>query len=105
MGADHLADTEWAQAAVRTDVVVPITQPQFDALVSLAYNIGAGAFAKSTLVRLLSARKPRTDFISNSLRVARRSAGDAVFEHLFNVERRKRLPRDVAFDPGSIGRK
>jgi len=51
-----LADTEWAQAAVRTDVVVPITQPQFDALVSLAYNIGAGAFAKSTLVRLLSAR-------------------------------------------------
>ena len=36
MGADHLADTEWAQAAVRTDVVVPITQPQFDALVSLA---------------------------------------------------------------------
>lgn len=50
-----LADTEWAQAAVRTDVVVPITQPQFDALVSLAYNIGAGAFAKSTLVRLLNA--------------------------------------------------
>lgn len=50
-----LADTEWAQAAVRTDVVVPITQPQFDALVSLAYNIGAGAFARSTLLRLLNA--------------------------------------------------
>lgn len=50
-----LADTEWAQAAVRTDVTVPLTQPQFDALVSLAYNIGAGAFARSTLLRLLNA--------------------------------------------------
>ena len=50
-----LADTEWAQAAVRTDVAVPLTQPQFDALVSLVYNIGAGAFARSTLLRLLNA--------------------------------------------------
>lgn len=48
-------DTEWAQAAVRNDVTVPLTQPQFDALVSLVYNIGAGAFARSTLLRLLNA--------------------------------------------------
>jgi lysozyme len=27
------------------------TQPQFDAMVSLAYNIGAGAFSKSTVLR------------------------------------------------------
>lgn len=33
---------------------VPVTQPQFDALVSLAYNIGLGAFGKSTLVRKLN---------------------------------------------------
>jgi lysozyme len=30
----------------------PVTQPQFDAMISLAYNIGVGAFAKSTLARL-----------------------------------------------------
>ena len=36
-------------------VKVPVTQSQFDAMVSLAYNIGQGAFAKSTLVKELNA--------------------------------------------------
>lgn len=30
----------------------PASQPQFDAMVSLAYNIGVGAFQKSTLLRM-----------------------------------------------------
>jgi len=30
---------------------IPTTQEQFDAMVSLAYNIGVGAFAKSTLLK------------------------------------------------------
>ncbi len=34
-------------------VPIPITQGMFDAMVSLAYNIGAGAFAKSSVVRHL----------------------------------------------------
>lgn len=34
---------------------VPVTQYQFDALVSLAYNIGLAAIGASTLVRLLNA--------------------------------------------------
>lgn len=33
-----------------------MTQSQFDAMVSLAFNIGEGAFAKSTLVRKHLAR-------------------------------------------------
>jgi lysozyme len=36
-------------------VHVPVTQRQFDALVSLAYNIGIGAFRSSTLVKRLNA--------------------------------------------------
>ena len=32
----------------------PLTQNQFDALVSLAYNIGLGNFAKSTVLRLVN---------------------------------------------------
>ncbi len=52
--AAFVRDTNWAQAAVRCDVGVPLTQGQFDALVSLVFNIGAGAFARSTLLRLLN---------------------------------------------------
>lgn len=48
-------DLDWAEKAVANAVKVPITQPQFDAMVSLCFNIGAGAFSKSTLVRKLNA--------------------------------------------------
>lgn len=41
--------------AVNSAVKVPLNQNEFDALVSLAFNIGGGAFAKSTLVRKLNA--------------------------------------------------
>lgn len=38
-------------------VKVPLNQNQFDALVSLEYNIGYNAFSKSTLLRLLNQKK------------------------------------------------
>ena len=41
--------------AVTGAVKVPVTQNQFDAMVSLCYNIGPGAFAASELVRDLNA--------------------------------------------------
>lgn len=50
-----LQDVAWAEAVVRAKVRVPLTQNQFDALTLFAYNIGAGAFGSSTLVRLLNA--------------------------------------------------
>lgn len=37
---------------------VPLAQREFDAFVSLAYNIGADAFCRSTLVRRLHADPP-----------------------------------------------
>lgn len=43
------------EAAVSGAVKVPLEQNEFDALVSLAFNIGGGAFAKSTLVKKLNA--------------------------------------------------
>lgn len=49
-----LRDTASAQAAVRGNVSVPLTQGQYDALTSLVMNIGTGAFARSTLLRLLN---------------------------------------------------
>jgi lysozyme len=43
------------EAAVSNAVRVSLNQNEFDALVSLAFNIGGGAFAGSTLVRKLNA--------------------------------------------------
>lgn len=43
--------------AVKDSVKVPLTQNQFDALVSFAFNVGAGALRKSTLLRLLNQGK------------------------------------------------
>ncbi len=47
-------DVGKAENAVNASVRVELSQPQFDALVSFAYNVGVGAFASSTLVRLLN---------------------------------------------------
>ncbi|MDT0632138.1 lysozyme [Rubrivirga sp. S365] len=41
--------------AVRAAVTVPLTQGQFDALVSFTYNLGVGAFRRSTLLRRINA--------------------------------------------------
>ena len=48
-------DVGIAEDAVNAYVTVPLSQPQFDALVSLAYNIGVGAFKRSTLLQKLNA--------------------------------------------------
>ncbi|UIZ98219.1 lysozyme [Acinetobacter johnsonii] len=47
-------DLKKFESAVNNAVTVPLNQNQFDALVSLAYNIGTGAFSKSTLVKKLN---------------------------------------------------
>jgi lysozyme len=48
-------DTKVAQSAVRRLVKVPLTQTQYDQLVSFTFNVGAGNLAKSTLLRKLNA--------------------------------------------------
>jgi len=47
-------DTATATHAVNSSVVVPLSASQRDALISLAYNIGAGNFKNSTLLRKLN---------------------------------------------------
>ena len=49
------SDCAHAVEAVRTQVTAPLTQPQFDALCSFAFNVGGGAFAASTLLKRLNA--------------------------------------------------
>ena len=54
--ADELLiqDLRIYEEAVNKYVKVPLTQNQFDAIVSLSFNIGIGAFQKSTLLRVLN---------------------------------------------------
>ena len=47
-------DLKKFESAVNSAVTVPINQNQFDALVSLTYNIGMGAFKESTLLKKLN---------------------------------------------------
>jgi lysozyme len=49
-----LEDIASAVACVNASVTVELTQPEFDALVDLVFNIGSGAFEKSTLLRELN---------------------------------------------------
>lgn len=49
------ADVARAEAFVRRNVAVDLTQPQFDALISFTYNVGSDAFANSTLLRQVNA--------------------------------------------------
>ena len=48
-------DVKDSEAAVKNLVTVPLTQNQFDSLVSFVFNLGQGAFAKSTLLKKLNA--------------------------------------------------
>lgn len=48
------SDIATAECAVQNNINVPLSQNQFDALVSLAYNIGAKNFATSTVVKYIN---------------------------------------------------
>jgi len=49
-------DLDWCERAINANVTVPLTQNQYDALTSFIYNVGAGAFKKSTLLRKINAK-------------------------------------------------
>ncbi|MBQ7409233.1 MAG: glycoside hydrolase family protein [Alphaproteobacteria bacterium] len=48
------ADITNAERAVRDNITVPLSQNQFDALTSLAYNIGSKNFADSSVVKYIN---------------------------------------------------
>lgn len=49
-----LADIAAAEHGVNSTVHAPLTQNEFDALVCFTYNVGVGAEAHSTMVKLLN---------------------------------------------------
>ena len=83
------SDLKRFEKGVNDAVKVPLTQPEFDACVSLAFNIGTGAFKGSTLVRLLNA----SDFDGAALQFARwnKQAG----KELAGLTRRRLAEREL----------
>lgn len=49
-----VSDVNKFEGALKQCVKVPLHQHEYDAYISLSYNIGASAFCSSTLVRLLN---------------------------------------------------
>ena len=49
------SDLAWVEKSIATNVKVPLTQNQYDALCSLIFNIGPTAFANYTVLKRLNA--------------------------------------------------
>ena len=68
---DHIGKLE---GAIDRMVTVPLTQGEFDALCSFAYNVGAGALQKSTLLKKLNA----SDYDGACLQFSRWNKADGI---------------------------
>ncbi|KJS42728.1 MAG: glycoside hydrolase family 24 [Rhodospirillaceae bacterium BRH_c57] len=74
-------DVQAFEGALRRCVKVPLHQHEYDALVSISYNIGPGAFCRSTLVRKLNAG----DYVGACAEILRwNRAGGRVVQGLVN---------------------
>ncbi len=73
-------DVERFASGVAANVRVAITQSEFDALVSFAFNVGLTAFRTSTLLKLLNDNSDRSVVATQFLRWNK--AGDKVLEGL-----------------------
>lgn len=83
-------DVQAAAKAVTAHTDVPLTQNQFDALVAFTFNVGAGHFLSSTLLRLVNAGRfadaalefPKWDHVDGQVSAglaARRAAEQRLF--------------------------
>ncbi len=61
-------EVENLQAKMKKVITVPLNDNQWTALTSLAYNIGFGAFKRSTLLRLLNAGASKEEVAKQILR-------------------------------------
>lgn len=61
-------EVDQLQAKMRKVITVPLNDNQWTALTSLVYNIGFGAFKRSTLLRLLNAGASKEEVAKQFLR-------------------------------------
>jgi lysozyme len=87
-------DLAWAEKAVLTYVKADINQNQFDAMVSLVFNIGTPRFAKSSVVRHLNAGNEKAAADSFLLWNKQRGA-DGVLRPLKGLTKRRNEERTL----------
>jgi len=80
-------DVGVAEAAVKKRILVPVNENEFSAMVSLAYNIGSGNFAKSPVVARLN--EGDRQGAADAFRIHNR-AGYQVIEHLTHRREKER---------------
>lgn len=79
------------ERAVNRSVNVPISQNMFNALVSFSYNVGVGAFERSTLLKFLN----RGDYIAASRELDRWTKAGG--QHIEGLAIRRQREREVFF--------
>ena len=82
------ADLKSREQAVSEAAIVPLTQNRFDALVSLVYNIGAEAFAGSTLLRRINVGEG-DDAIAEAWRWWNKATVNGVKREVLGLTRRR----------------
>lgn len=82
-----LSDVQKFEGALKQCVKVPLHQYEYDAFVSLSYNIGSGAFCSSTLVKKLN----QQDYAGACAEISRwNKAGGRVVRGLQNRREQER---------------
>lgn len=87
-------DLKRFEDAVNKSIKVKVTQSQFDALVSLAFNIGTNAFSNSTLVKKINANAPLEE-IEAEFRKWRRGGGKVLPVLVARREREIKLYKEA----------
>ncbi len=81
------------EAAIHTAAIRPLNQNQFDALASFVYNVGSGAFQRSTLAKLLA--KGDYDGIPAELRKWTKARIGGTLVDLPGLVRRRKAEADL----------
>ncbi len=84
-----------AEECVNTLVAAPLTQAQYDAVVSLIFNIGCGNFSTSTIRRMLNAK----DYNGAALQFERWNKGGNPLRELAGLTARRKAERKI-FETG-----
>jgi lysozyme len=88
-----IQDLQKVQLCIKTNVEIPLTQNQFDALCAFIYNIGTTAFINSTLLKMLNAGDP--DASDQFLRWCKAKNKDGQYVVLPGLQKRRQSEKDL----------
>lgn len=87
-------DVKVAETSINTAVTIPLRQCQFDALCSFVFNVGCGAFLRSTLIKKIKSNPSDPSIRDEFMRWV--YAGK---KELPGLRRRRKEEADMYFEP------